>query len=82
MSSQPPGVETISIEQVLELEQKLRENKAAQLRGEPPVHEVTPEQIHAALSSMRRSRGTMELAKSGGSKSSKPKIELIDLEGL
>lgn len=83
----PEGVATLSVEEILALEQKIRENKAAQLQGLPPPHTVTVEQIAAAINGMRSSRGTMNLAKTAGSGkkgngAGKSSIEVLDLEGL
>lgn len=75
------GPETLSVDQVLAIERQLRENKAAELRGEPAPHQVTPDQMRACLMAIRKSRGTLDLASkaSGGSKkggSSAARIEL------
>jgi hypothetical protein len=75
----------MSVEGVLALERKIRENKAAQLRGEPPVHVVTMEEMRDAVNAIRRTRGTMDLAavaKAGKSRSGASSIEIVDLEGL
>lgn len=83
----PEGVATLSVEQILDIERRFRENKAATLRGDPPPHTVTPEELRAAIQSMRAHRGTMNLvapsAKGNGKRAGgKPNIEIIDLEGL
>lgn len=84
------GLPILSIEQVIALEKQLRENKAAQLRGEPLPHSVTPEQVRDAVMAMRRQRGTLDLATSrksgGGSKKASggkaASIEILDLGDL
>lgn len=84
----PEGIATMSVEQVTELERKVRENKQAQLRGDPPPHTITREEVRAAINGLRAMRGTMELAgtrtASGGKKggTGKTQIDLVDLDGL
>jgi type IV secretory pathway VirB10-like protein len=81
----PPGPPTLSVEQVLELEKKLRENKAAQMRGDPMPHELTPQMLHEAVNAIRKQRGTLKLAETKratkGAKSAAT-IEILDLDGL
>lgn len=75
----------LSPEMVIEVERKLRENKAAELKGEPPPHQVTAEDINRALMTIKHQRGTLDFAsKAGASTAAKKgvtKIEL-DIEGL
>lgn len=83
----PAGIQTLSMEQIIALERRIRENKAAQLRGEPLPHDVKPEEIKAAIQSVRASRGTLNFAegKSSGKKKGsggKAQIEIIDGDEL
>jgi hypothetical protein len=84
----PTPVAVMSMQEVLALEQKMRENKAAQQRGDPLPHHVTAEQMRDAVMAIRRSRGTLDLyAKSeagekksaAGKKSSPIQIDIDDL---
>lgn len=89
-AANPTPVPVMSMQDVLALEQKLRENKAAQLRGDPLPHNVTAEEMRDAIIAIRRSRGTLDLyakAEGGGKKSSGKKgtaiqIDIGDIEGL
>lgn len=82
-----PGPATLSVEQILALEQQLRENKAAQLRGDPQPHTVTDQQLRDAINGIRRQRGTLGIAgekkaSKGKAASAGPTIQLLDLDGL
>lgn len=85
----PAPVETLSIADVLALEQKVRDNEAARKRGDPLPHIVTKEDLRAALNAVRQNRGTLGAAKSaaaaGGTTkkaSGKTEVKLINIEGL
>lgn len=83
-----PGLEVLSMADIVALEQKIRENKQAQLRGDPLPHDVTEDQLRSAIAGIRKCRGTMDLyTSSGAEKKSKggggaAKIEIMDLDGL
>jgi hypothetical protein len=74
------SIPILSMEQVLAIEQKLRENKAAQLRGDPLPHEVSVDDIHSAISSIKRSRGTLDLYKDKGEKKGGGKSSVVVID--
>jgi hypothetical protein len=80
----PEVQQFLSPEMVLDVERKLRENKAAELKGEPPPHQVTAEDINRALMAIKHQRGTLDFASKAGAGAGKKgvtKIEL-DIDGL
>lgn len=78
-----PSSAILSVDQVLDIERRLRENRAAQHRGDPLPHNVTREEMRAALQSMRRHRNIAPKAPGGGKKpGGKASVIQIDLEGL
>lgn len=86
-AQQDPGIQTLSVEQILEMQNKLRENRAAQLKGEPLPHTVSPEEMKAAIQAIRRQRGTLNLADGRGTAAKRGKkgggtIEILDLDGI
>lgn len=84
---EPTPISVMSVEQIHEIERKLRENKAAALRKEAAPHEVSKEEIRAAINAIKMQRGTMGAASaatssksSGGAKKAPVKIDLGDLD--
>jgi hypothetical protein len=87
-SANPAPLPTISLEDVRELERKCRENRAAQLRGEPPLHDVTAQNLRDAIIAIRSQRGTMNIANeaakkaNGGKKAAPISINIDDLDDM
>lgn len=81
----PPGPQALTVDEVLALEQKLRENKQAQMRGDPMPHDVTPQQLRDAIMAIRMQRGTLPLQSEkkngkGGKKSGGATVIEINLD--
>lgn len=92
-ASGTPPTAFLSAEEILDLQNKCRENHAAQLRGDPPPHQITPEMLRHAIQSVRARRGTVKMGEerakasagkpaTGRAKVSKVDLNSLDLDGL
>lgn len=76
----PEAQQFLSVDAVIDVERKLRENKAAELKGEPPPHQVTADEINRALMTIKHQRGTLDFASKAGATAGKKGVNKIQLD--